>query len=157
MAAQKTDNWNLAKNSQALKQARAIGPLEPEDIYEIFDMVSPYMSDEHREYLDRIKAGEGTVDALLDLEMLLRLMMIYAPQAVMWSLQEGKVSKDIGSIIGEARQSAVAIEAMRVKRNESAVKKDEADGLVDPTRKPALDRFESFFGGDTRGSKGGSD
>jgi|SRR5690606_1313570 len=155
MAAQK-NNWNLAKNSETLKQAKAIGPLEPEDIYEIFDMVAPFMSDEHREYLDRIKRGEGQVDALLDLEMILRLVTIYAPQAVMWSLQDGKVSKDIGSILGEARQSAVAVENMRVKRNESAVKKDDADGMVDPTRKPALDRFESLFGGGTRGTEGGN-
>lgn len=154
MAAQKS-NWNLARDSQTLKQAKAIGPLDPEDIYEIFDMVAAFMSDEHREYLERIKSGNGTVDALLDLEMILRLMTIYAPQAVVWSLQEGKVSKEIGAILGEARQSAVAVENMRVKRNESAVKKDDADGMVDPTRKSTLDRFESLFGGSSRGSEGG--
>ena len=44
MAAQKS-NWNLAKDSETLRQARAIGPLDPDDIYEIFDMVAPFMSD----------------------------------------------------------------------------------------------------------------
>lgn len=151
------NKWNLAKDSEVLKQARSAGPMSTEEIYEIFDMVAPFMSDEHRDYLERIKSGKGQVDALLDLEMILRLLTIYAPQAVMWSLNEGRVSKDIGSILGEARQSAVAVENMRVKRNESVVKKNDADGVADPTRKPALDRFESFFGGDTRRPKGGSD
>lgn len=141
--------WNLAKDSEIVRQTRTRGPMSAEEVYEIFDMVAPFMSDEHREYLERIKSGEGTVDALLDLEMILRLLTIYAPQAVMWSLNEGKVSKDIGSILGEARQSAVAVESMRVKRNESVVKKNDDNGLVDPTRKPALDRFEGFFRGDS--------
>jgi hypothetical protein len=141
--------WNLAKNSQALREVQSVGPLNRQDIEEILEIVAPFMGDEHREYLERIKAGNGEVDALLDLEMILRLVSLYSTQAVVWSLREGKVSKDIGAILGEARQSAVAVESMRVKRNEARAKVADDDGVVDPTRESTLGRFESIFRGDT--------
>jgi len=89
--------------------------------------------------------GEAETDSLLDLEMFFRLVTIYATQAVMWSLEERKVTKDIGSILGEVRQSAVAIENMRTKRVE--VKKEKVEdeqGVGIITRKSALDFFETL-------------
>lgn len=136
--------FGLTKTSQTVKNVEVYGPLTPENVAELYSTVAHLMSEEHRAYLEKMMAGEAPVDALLDLEMMLRLVTIYATQAIKWSFEKGSVSKDIGSVLGEARQAAVAVENMRLKRQEAMKKNDDDDGVVDPTRESSLARFENL-------------
>lgn len=106
------------------------------------------LSVEQREYVENLLAGTSDPDPLLDLEIFFRLVNVYAMHAVQWSLEERKLSKDIGSILGEVRQGAGAIETMRTKRSEVKEKVDDAERMVDPTRKPTL----SFLSGLAEGA-----
>ena len=136
--------FGLTKASQTLKNVEVYGPLDPENVAELYRTVAHLMSAEHRAYLEKMLNGEAPVDALLDLEMILRLVTIYATQAVKWSFEKGTVSKDIGSVLGEARQAAVAVETMRLKRQEAMKKNDDDESVVDPTRQSTLARFENL-------------
>lgn len=142
--AARTKQWGLSEKSQLAKGVKNYGALSTENIADLYSTVGHLMSDEHRAYIERMLTGGSEVDALLDLEMTLRLVTLYATQAVKWSFENGTVTKDIGSILGEARQAAVAVETMRLKRNEAKVKSDDTDGMVDPTRESSVARFQNL-------------
>lgn len=137
----KLTDKNLIQNMQNY------GPMSPENIAELYSSIAHLLSNEQREYLDKMMQGEADTDALLDLEMFFRIVNVYAMQAVAWSLEERKVTKDIGGILGEVRQGAVAIENMRTKRNEVKAKIDDTERVVDPTRKPTLSFLQSLAEG----------
>jgi hypothetical protein len=115
-----------------------------DNVYDLYASLAPLMSDEHREYIDNMLNGQAQTDPLLDLEMFFRVVNIYALQAVKWSMDEGKVTKDVGAILGEVRQGATAIESMRNKRKEEQVKVDDEGRMADPTSRPALPFLEGL-------------
>src|SRR5687768_6958555 len=110
-------------------------PLSQDQLRELYEAIGAVMSDEHRIHIEQIlNEGKG-VDPLLELEIVFRVVEIYSLKAVTWALNTGAVTKDIGALLGEARQSATAIENMRMKRAENAAKSKEEDetDLFDPT------------------------
>lgn len=136
-------NWGLS-NVDALQELQNYGPLSVDNVYELYASLAPLMSDEHREYIEKMLDGVADTDPLLDLEMFFRVVNIYALQSVKISLEEGKVTKDIGAILGEVRQCGTAIEAMRTKRKEEQVKVDDAERMADPTSRPTLSFLQSL-------------
>jgi hypothetical protein len=128
-----------------MKEYASVSSLSQEQVAEVYSNIAHFLPPTHKEYLEKLLRGEADTDVLLDLEMFFRLVTIYATQAVMWAMDEKKVSRDIGSILGEVRQGAVAIEGMRAKRADVSRKKDGNDDGVDiDSRKSALDLFESL-------------
>lgn len=138
-------NWKLSEDALLSRPSKAFSePLGEENIIEIYDRVKHLMSEEHREYLDNIQRGEGKVDPVMELEMNLRLVSILSTQAVEWALRDGKVPKDVSSLLGEVRQSASAIEDIKRKREELRLKRGDDERVVDPTRESALARFQGI-------------
>ena len=140
----KTSDWNvpMLKN---MKDYSSVSNLSQDKVAEVYSNIAHFLPAEHREYLEKLLRGEAQTDVLIDLEMFFRLVTIYATQAVMWALEEKRVTKDIGSILGEVRQGAMAIETMRSKRTDVVRKKDEEESGVDiSSRKSALEFFENL-------------
>jgi len=143
-------NWKLSDDALLSRPSKAFSePLGEENVIDIYDRVRHLMSEEHREYLDQIQRGDGKVDPVMELEMNLRLVSILSTQAVEWALRDGKVPKDVSSLLGEVRQSATAIEDIKRKREELRLKRGDNEQVVDPTRESTLARFQGLFGEDS--------
>lgn len=96
------------------------------------------------EYLEESLNGDEDSDSVKDMEILVNRLRVYVYSAIGWAQQDGKVTKDIATLIAELRMSIRDLESMRVKRQEMEHKHGDTERVVDPTRKPALDRFASF-------------
>jgi hypothetical protein len=126
------NTWKLSDDISSIRQIQNFGPLTSEAVTDLIQSVSHLMSEKHRDYLHRILVGEGEVDPLMDLETFFRVVHIYALWAVKRSLESGTTSKEIGSILGEVRQTAVAIDSMQAKRKlEKATNDDNEQGATD--------------------------
>lgn len=123
---------------------RTDGPMSRENIIELYGGVRHMLPNEHRLYLDRLESGETELDPLMHLEMLMVMMTAYATQALEWSMEAGKANRDIAPIVGELRQTAAAVENIKIKRQEAADKRGDDTGVVDPTQFSASDRFEGL-------------
>lgn len=123
---------------------RADGPMSRENIIELYGGVRHMLPNNHRAYLDRLESGETELDPLMHLEMLMVMMTAYATQALEWSMEAGKANRDVAPIVGELRQTAAAVENIKIKRQEAADKRGDETGVVDPTRQSPLSFFESI-------------
>lgn len=116
----------------------------------LIDDLRPVLPADLIEYLEESLQGNEDSDSVKDMEILVNQLRVYVYKAIGWAQQDGKVTKDIATLIAELRMSIRDLEAMRVKRQEMEYKHGDDERLVDPTRKPALARFESFHrDGDT--------
>jgi hypothetical protein len=131
----------------SIKDAPRFEPLTRESVAEMYGVVGDLMGDEHRVHIEEILNGGTEVDPKLELDMVFRIVQLYAIQCVKWSLTEKKITKDIGSILGEARQAAVAIENMAVKREEVKGKKHDDEEVVRGSRVTASSILEDLVGG----------
>lgn len=144
----KANDWDVPNfpTLKNMKEYSSVSRLSQEKVSEVYSNIAHFLPDAHRAYLEKLLRGEAEVDALLDLEIFFRLVTLYSTQAITWAMegQDIKVTKDIGSILGEVRQGAVAIESMRNKRVEAQTKKEMEESGVDyDSRKSALEFFES--------------
>ena len=110
----------------------------------LIDDLRPVLPPDLIEYLEESLQGAEDSDSVKDMEILVNRLRVYVYSAIGWAQQDAKVTKDIATLIAELRMSIRDLEAMRVKRQEMEHKHGNEDRMVDPTRKPALDRFESF-------------
>jgi hypothetical protein len=125
------------------------GPMSAEHAEDLYERTRHLMNDEHREYLAAIERGEGKIDGVTELEILMRQASLYASTIIEWSLTEQKYTRDVPPAIGEVRQIATAIENAKYKRGEQA-RKDGDDGhIFDPTSNTPKSRFEDIHGGNT--------
>lgn len=118
-------------------------PFDKEELHETYRALAAIMSDEHRAHIEEILNSGKAVDPLLELEMIFRVVQIYSLKAVHWALSQGVVTKDIGALLSEARQSATAIENMKSKREQNK-KVDDDDVLNPQARKSALAFLEDI-------------
>lgn len=110
----------------------------------LIDDLRPVLPPDLVEYLEESLTGAEDSDSVKDMEILVNRLRVYVYSAIGWAQQDAKVTKDIATLIAELRMSIRDLEAMRVKRQEMDYKHGNEERVVDPTRKPALDRFESF-------------
>lgn len=146
------ESWNLSRDSDSFKHFHNYGTFTPEEIKDLYGSIAHMLSSDQQEYLDRLMNGEAEPDPMLDLAIFMRLVHAYGVQAVKWSVEERKVTKDIGSILGEVRQGAVALENMKNKREELDKAKntdDDGEGLDRASRESAFSILEGFLGGDS--------
>lgn len=147
MVNRKSD-WNLtetpkpSETKEIVTNVGRFGMMTKDKVAELYGNIAHLVSEEHREYLEGfLNDGNQNMDVVLDLEMFMRLVTIYAYQAVLKAFEHGDVKKDISSLLGEVRQSAVAIESMRNKRAElaeKANKNDDDEDMAPSSRESAL-------------------
>lgn len=134
----------LADNVLVNSQNSFGNPLSEANLNSLYDRIRHLLTDKHRKYLDNIKNGEGEIDPMIELEMNLRLVSVLAQNAVDWSLRDGKVPRDVSTLLSEVRQSASAIEEIRRKRD-GVVKEEEAEEAVfNPLKDTAYGRIKSL-------------
>ena len=134
----------LADNVLVNPQNSFGNPLSEANLNSLYDRIRHLLTDKHRKYLDNIKNGEGEIDPMIELEMNLRLVSVLAQNAVDWSLRDGKVPRDVSTLLSEVRQSASAIEDIRRKRD-GIVKEEEAEESVfNPLKDTAYGRLKSL-------------
>lgn len=126
------------------KDSNFANPLSEGNVTNLYERIRPLITDKHREYLDMIQQGTGKIDPIMELEMNLRLVSILSTNAVEWALRDGRVSKDISSLLSEVRQSATAIEDINRKRKEMEAKSGNEDRVVDPTQQSPVALFENL-------------
>lgn len=134
---------SLADNVLVRSENSFGSPLSEANLSSLYDRIRHLLTDKHRQYLDKIKNGEGEIDPIVELEMNLRLVSVLAQNAVEWSLRDGRVPKDVSTLLAEVRQSASAIEDIRRKR-QVVEKEEEAPDAFDPLRDTAIGRIRSF-------------
>lgn len=153
----KAKKWVVDEDGQIESLAadfRRDGPMSRENIIELYGGVRHMLPESHQTYLDNLEAGSTDLDPLMHLEMLMVMMTAYSTQAIEWSMEAGKANRDLAPIIGELRQTAAAVENIRVKRQEAADKRGDETGVVDPTRQSPLSFFENFHRESSEGGEG---
>lgn len=134
----------LADNVLVNSQNSFGNPLSEANLNSLYDRIRHLLTDKHRKYLDNIKNGEGEIDPIIELEMNLRLVSVLAQNAVDWALRDGRVPKDVSTLLSEVRQSASAIEDIRRKRD-GVVKEEAAEEAVfNPLKDTAYGRIKSL-------------
>lgn len=123
---------------------KSSGAMSRENIIELYGGVRHMLPDTHRVYLDDLESGKTDLDPLMHLEMLMVMMTAYATQVLEWSMEAGKANRDVGPIVGELRQTAAAVENIKIKRQEAKDKRGDDTGVADPTQISAMGRFQSF-------------
>ena len=119
-------------------------PLSEANLASLYDRIRHLLTDRHRTYLDQIKNGEGEIDAKIELEMNLRLTSVLAQNAVDWSLRDGKLSRDLPSLLSEVRQSAMGIEEINRRRAVLVKEEESTESAFDPLRTTAAGRIRSL-------------
>lgn len=134
----------LDKNVLVNAQNSFGNPLSEANLSSLYDRIRHLLTDKHRKYLDNIKNGDGEIDPQIELEMNLRLVSVLAQNAVDWALRDGRVPKDVSTLLSEVRQSATAIEEIRRRRD--AVTRDVENEVeeFDPLRETASGRLRSL-------------
>lgn len=119
----------------------------------LIDDLRPVLPADLIEYLEESLLGNEESDSVKDMEILVNRLRTYVYSAIGWAQRDSVVTKDIATLIAELRMSIRDLESMRVKRQEMDYKHGDTERVVDPTRKPALARFEDFHrdGGSSTG------
>ena len=115
----------------------------------LYDRVKPLLTPDLRDYLESTMNGDGTFDGMQEMELLLKQLSIYTNSVIGWAQDDGIVTRDVAAIIAEFRMAIKDHEQMRVKRMEMDEKYGNNERVVDPTRLPALARFEDIHRGDS--------
>lgn len=112
---------------------------------ELFDRVKPLLTPDLREYLEDTLNGDGELDAVNEMQLLLKQLSVYVNSVIGWAQEDGVISKDVAAIIAEFRMAIRDHEEMRRKRIELDHKYDTNNKrVVDPTSKSTLARFEGI-------------
>lgn len=115
----------------------------------LYDRVKPLLTPDLRDYLESTLNGDGDFDGMQEMELLLKQLSLYTNSVIGWAQEDGIVTRDVAAIIAEFRMAIKDHEQMRVKRMELDEKYGNSDRVVEPTRKPALARFEALHGDDS--------
>lgn len=134
----------LDKNVLVNAQNSFGNPLSEANLSSLYDRIRHLLTDKHRKYLDNIKNGDGEIDPQIELEMNLRLVSVLAQNAVDWALRDGRVPKDVSTLLSEVRQSATAIEEIRRRRDAVARDVENEVEEFDPLRETASGRLRSL-------------
>lgn len=110
----------------------------------LYDRVKPLLPDDLREYMEGSLNGELEFDGLHEMELLLKTLSVYTNSVISWAQEDERVSRDVAAVIAEFRMAIRDHEEMRRRRVEMEHKYGDNERVVDPTRKPALARFEDI-------------
>lgn len=135
-------DWNFPESKVTTPRSRS--KRRNKLAHELLADATEYMSDEHKEYVDALFAGEQDVDALKLLEILAYYEVIYTGVAMKKAIEGAMFSKDLAAMLGELRQTAKELEivkASRRKEEEKAKEEESKEKVFDPT--DTFSRFDS--------------
>lgn len=124
--------------------------LTSEKLQQLYNRFSPYLTDDQKDYIQGVIAGEQKVDTNYEMQLLVRQMSLLFQEAATWWFSQGKISQDLGKFADSLRMAIKDLHDMQVEADEKALKQQEHDGLVQLTgERPAMARIEALLGSDT--------
>jgi hypothetical protein len=115
--------------------------LTQKKLEQLYKRVEPMLDDEHKKYLHAILEGKTSIDAVREMQLLLRYLSILTTEAIGWALRDLKMNRDLAMLVGEYRQGIKDYEDMQRKREDAKHKRGDDERVVDPTRESAVARL----------------
>lgn len=124
--------------------------LTSEKLQQLYNRFSPYLTDDQKDYIQGVIAGEQQVDTNYEMQLLVRQMSLLFQEAATWWFSQGKISQDLGKFADSLRMAIKDLHDMQAQAEARALKQQESDGLVQLTgERPAMARIEAILGSDT--------
>ena len=111
---------------------------------QVYKRIEDTLSEEQKSYYRKAFSGNTEFDPVMESELFMRLLSLYAIALVTDGLENKLASKDIAEVVAQYRMGIKDLDEMKRKRREEEKERDDAGAMVDPTRESTLYRFASI-------------
>ena len=117
-----------------------------EKLESLYNRVSPYLTDDQKEYIKGILDGRQDVDTMYEMKLLVRQMSIIFSEGAIWYLTEKRVDEKLAKFADSLRAAIKDLHDMSLKDEERRAKTQETNDLVRITeRRGAMERVEALL------------